>query len=56
MGKQDKNQYVKYVEKISCGPGPAAYDAFDSLKKVCLKNKPNFQYFPEEGFHSSIIR
>lgn len=42
MGKSEKNQFNKYVQKIACGPGPAAYDALNSLKSVCLKNKPKF--------------
>jgi len=56
MGKQDRSQYVKYIEKISCGPGPAAYDSLASLKNVILRNKPKFGYFTEEGLNSSIIR
>ena len=56
MGKQQKNQYVRHVEKTSFGPGPAAYDSLSSLKNVILRHKPNFQYFAEDGAHNSLIR
>lgn len=56
MGKSDRGQYIKHVENMSYGPGPAAYDSLSSLKNVILRNKPKFQYFTEEGQYNSIIR
>ena len=56
MGKQNRNQYIKYLEKTSCGPGPAAYNPLRALKKVVDKEKPNFQYYRDDGFHNSVLR
>ena len=39
MGRQNRNQYIKYLEKTSCGPGPAAYNPLRALKKVEDKEK-----------------
>lgn len=56
MGKQDRDMGSKLVEKTSFGPGPAAYNPLNSLKAVVDKQKPKFQYYMEEGFHSSVLR
>ena len=56
MGKQNRNQYIKYLEKTTCGPGPAAYNPLSALKNVVDKEKPKFQYYREDGFHSSVLR
>ena len=56
MGRQDRNQYSKHVVKTSFGPGPAAYDPLTALKSVVDKVKPKFQYYTEDGFHSSVLR
>ena len=56
MGRQDRNQYNKYLVKTSFGPGPAAYDPLTALKSVVDKEKPKFQYYTEDGFHSSVLR
>ena len=56
MGKQEKGTFNKFIEKTNFGPGPAAYNSLKSLKNVIIRNKPNFQYYNEEGHNASLIR
>ena len=56
MGKQDRDQFARFIEKMNYGPGPAAYNSLTSLKSVITRHKPNFLYYSEKGYNSSVTR